>query len=375
MKTWQNKAASQKQTPSRCYNKIVSKPLYWVLGITVVVIFNVTIGLLALKFSQPSSRNQSSASLTGNVKIRYPRSPRPALGGLGYQSGIYYSSPGTLTPQGELRLLGRSVPAIPIPPGGFDLRTDALVTTNNDELIIRAASGTSEQIRIPGLYHMARPSFSPDGLKVVVQASETYSSDEPPQDINIYTVDLALRTFERISFSEENEESPEWFPTDNRITYVLFSRKGLSINIYDIDSKRIVQTIADAGSSHLAVSPDGNYIFEPTRGRIYDTHTGHLVSDSKDRIVSSLQSSGFKLDTRFPGQANAGTFPLDGDFSPDGKTLIFDGAVVKNGKYGMVLAQINSDGTNFKLLTGLLQVNPAYANNNNYSQINPLSLK
>ena len=122
-------------------------------------------------------------------------------------------------------------------------------------------------------------------MKVVVQASETYSPDEPPHNINIYIIDLALRTFERISFSEENEESPEWFPTDNRIAYVLFSQKGLRINIYDVDSKRTVQTIADAGSSHLAVSPDGNYIFEPTRGRIYYTHTGHLVSDLKDRIA------------------------------------------------------------------------------------------
>jgi len=81
------------------------------------------------------------------------------------------------------------------------------------------------------------------------------------------------------------------------------------------------------------------------------------------QVIAGLAAAGSRPDTRFGGQGGAGTFPLDGAFSPDKKTIVFDGAVEKDGAFGVLLCRINADGTGFTILRPPLQVMPMFSNN------------
>jgi len=225
-----------------------------------------------------------------------------------------------------------------------------------------------QQIYIPtlGLNGIARPSLSPDATKAVVQASESSGSD-----LNIYVVDLFTGRSQRISFLPVNEESPEWFPNANRIAYMSFSpTAGIQTHIYDVDAQREVLVIND-GYIHAAISKDSRRLLNTNRMRIYDTTTGALVSDLRDKVMAAIAGLGYQPDTRYPGQANLGTFPLDADFSPDGQSIVFDGAVQGSGQYGVVIFRMTIAGDNVTPLTDLIAVDPARSNNHNYSQLNP----
>ena len=87
-----------------------------------------------------------------------------------------------------------------------------------------------------------------------------------------------------------------------------------------------------------------------------------------------LTNRGYEPDKRFPGQTNRGTFPLDADFAPDGQSLVLDGAVKKNSRYGIILFTISATGNDFKVVHELIEVTPDFSNNHNYSQTNPLWL-
>ena len=224
---------------------------------------------------------------------------------------------------------------------------------------------------MPGLYHIVWPSFSPDGKKVAVQAVESLDG---PEDLNIYIVDLETGESERISFLDVNEESPEWFPNDNRLAYSSFSPdEGIKIHIYDVDAGQELSTFGD-GAIHLAISPDGRFILNPQLVRLYDVADGSVVSDLKDKVMSRLDDLGYQPDTRFLGQADRGTFPLDADFSPDGGHIVFDGAVERDGTYGVVTFQMTITGDEMTPLTDIIEVDPAVSNNHNFSQLNPLWL-
>ena len=281
--------------------------------------------------------------------------------------GLYYRQPFLDIPGGHLTNLGR-LPLSAMNVEAFDIRPEAVVYAVNDQLVLVSPDGNAKPIVIPGIHQMDRPSFSPDGKKVVVQARETHTE---PEDINIYIVDLKTKKFERISHLDINEESPEWFANQNKIAYSSFGPRGLAAHIYDVDAGKEIQTIPGGGSIHLAVSPDGSLLFNPVLGRLYNVATGKMVADLKDRILSALKDNGHNLDTRFQGQAGQGTFPMDADFSPDGNHIVFDGAVEKNGKFGLIIFKMTTSGDNIYPITGLIKVNPAFSNNNNYSQLAP----
>ena len=204
---------------------------------------------------------------------------------------------------------------------------------------------------------------------MVIQARETYTE---PEDLNIYIVDLNTGESERISYRDFNEESPEWFANENKIAYSSFDPQwGVSAHVYDIDLGKEILTIKDGGYIHLAVSPDGILMFNPVLARLYNLDTGKMVADLKDKVLAALQDNGYTPDTRFQGQASQGTFPMDADFSPDGNHIVFDGAVEKNGKFGLIIFSMTTTGDNITPLTDIIEVNPAFSNNNNYSQLNP----
>jgi Tol biopolymer transport system component len=284
-----------------------------------------------------------------------------------FAPGIYFRKPFRDIHGGVLKKLDSSISSS-IDVEAFDIRPTAIVYAIDDKLVLVAPDGKANPINIPGLHQIDRPSFSPDGKKVAVQARETYTE---PEDINIYIVDLKTKKFERISHLHINEESPEWFKNQNKVVYTSFGPRGLVAHIYDLDAGKEVQTIPKAGSIHLAVSPDGTLLFNPVLSRLYNIKTGEMVADLKKNVLTALKNHGHNLDTRFQGQAAQGTFPMDADFSPDGKHIIFDGAVEKNGQFGLMIFRMTTSGNNITPITGVIEVNPAYSNGNNYSQLNP----
>ena len=282
--------------------------------------------------------------------------------------GIYYRQPDLDSFDTVLTKLEGPLPRqISWSGAGFDIRSDAVVFTDNDKVFLVDPDGRERRITAEGIFQMVRPSLSPDGERVAVQAAES-----PGGDLNIYTVDLKTGKAARISFLSVNEESPEWFPNQNKIAYTSFHPvEGLTLHVYDVDAGKEVLSIKDGGSIHLAVSPDGSLLFNPTLARLYDAATGKVVSDLKDKVLAGLEALGYKPDTRFPGQAGKGTFPLDADFSPDGSHIVFDGAVEHDGTYGLVIFRMTITGADVTPLTDIIEVDPSFSNNNNFSQLNP----
>lgn len=101
---------------------------------------------------------------------------------------------------------------------------------------------------------------------------------------------------------------------------------------------------------------------------IYNLQTGVLVSNLLSTVSDGIILAGFQLQT---GVGDSQSPFLDGDWSPDGKQLVFNVTVQKNGNKGVVIFTSNSDGSSIIAKTDLLSVNPSFSNNLNYSQTNP----
>ena len=166
----------------------------------------------------------------------------------GFSPGIYYGSPISRSYEKFLtKVEGPLSRRISYESAGFDIRPEAFVFVGRDTVTLIDSDGGQRQISVQGIEQMARPSFSPDGKRVAVQARDTLLG---PEDLNIYIVDLETGEVERISFLNVNEESPEWFPNDNRIAYSSFSpEEGLNIHIYDADAAQELRSFRD-GAIH-----------------------------------------------------------------------------------------------------------------------------
>ncbi len=89
-------------------------------------------------------------------------------------------------------------------------------------------------------------------------------------------------------------------------------------------------------------------------------------------IAQVCAAAGYKTDTRFPGAASAGLYPIAASFSPDGKQLVFDGAVEKDGAFGVILCRINVDANSFTAIRPPVPVPaPQFTNNLNFSPLWP----
>ena len=288
-----------------------------------------------------------------------------------FASGTYYAAPVSGDRSG-LRILGGQLTAeVQLGGVGFDVRRDLVVFVEGTDIITVTADGSRRTRPVRGLHHMARPSFSPDGTRVAVQASE--SAAVPPSDLNIYVIELATGIPTRISSRSVNEESPKWV-NDERVAYASFSASdGIRTHVHDVARDREVSTIGD-GFIHFAVSHDGRSLFVPSSGKIYDVDSGAIVADIGDALLRGLRSLGFEPDDRYRGQAGLGTFPLAASFAADGASLVFDGAVRKDGRYGVALFSAGVDGSETKALTPMIDVDPARSNNHNYSQLTPTTL-
>jgi hypothetical protein len=295
-----------------------------------------------------------------------------------FASGIYYREPNLRDPSAFLRSIENPLAAkIMMAPVDFDLREDIVVYPNDDALVLVTADGRKRIVGVLGLYQMARPSLSSDGTMVAVQANERPDSERNPvraEELEIYVVSLSNGSFINISNDPLPSESPLWFNQSNRIAYGTFSvEEGVDIHIYDLEKKREVLVIQDTGWLHLAVSKDDTILLVPKTMKMYDTVLGLEIGELLYEVLAGLSTSGYQLDTVYPGDFGT-SFPLDGDFSPDGQEIVFDGGVSRNGISGAVIGKIRVDGTEFSLLSDFIPVNPEFGGNNNFSQLNPVWL-
>lgn len=321
---------------------------------------------------EPAATSTAAAASAPPSTPRANATPAPAPT---FPPGIYYRLPGGGNPSAALTRIEGTLPSrLVLPPGGFDLRGQTFVYAAESRVIIAAADGTSRAIEVDGLYSLARPSLSPDGARVAVQATRTpVQPGRPPANLGVFVIDLRTRAFVELLGTAENEESPEWFPQGDRVLYSSFSPTvGVNLHVYDVAARREVLTMRDAGALHMAVSPDGTRILDMWRFRIYDATTGAVQADLLAGVRTSLTAAGLALDPIHNGRDGRGSFPLDGAFSPDGRSIVFDGAVVQGGRSGLMLFTVGVDGTGFRSVSDLIETDAAFSNNFNYSPLNPL---
>jgi hypothetical protein len=314
-----------------------------------------------------ASRNPEDAPPPADASVAADTAPPPSFG-----EGIYYRQPNATDPSA---LLARITPPltrmIRMSPVGFDLRGDRAVFPYPAGLTVVDSQGRQRNVPLIGLHGVVRPSLSPDGKRAAVQAATT--PDMPAMDLNIYVVDLDTGSHVRVGTLGWNEESPEWFPRSNRIAYSSFSAtEGVDLHVFDLDANRETLSIKDGGALHLAISPDETRIIDFWRLRIYDTTSGAVIGELKDKLIAALPATGFAIDGAHPGLGGRQTFVLDGAFSPDGASLVFDGAVTGNGASGLVLFRTALDPVSLTALTPIIPINYDFSNQNNYSQCNPV---
>jgi len=292
-----------------------------------------------------------------------------------FPSGIYYSQPAQGQGPNVLTKIGGGLPrTFALRPNGFDLTfTIAVSTDSQSTLLLIDAQGKSTQVQVPGLFHMGRPTLSGTG-KVAVQANENpdaIGSNQAGADFNIYIVDLTDGSHKRISALDVNEESPEWIPGTTVVAYSSFDpERGIDLHLYDTATSTET-VVPGAGGLHVAASKDGLMLLESKRLRILDGATGAVKADLLQAALAGMRAAGYELDSAHGGMQGQGSFPLDGDFSPDGKRIVFDGAVVGQDGAGLLVMTMAIDGSGFEVVAGPVPADPARSNNHNYSQINP----
>lgn len=195
------------------------------------------------------------ATPTPRPTAAVPTPTRPAPAVAAFVSGIYFRRPQLQTPGGTLTLSGGRVLArIEMPSGGFSIHADRLVFSDSmSTLFLVSADGATRALPVQGLFRLARPSLSPSGDRVAVQASET--RDEQPENLDIFVVELNSGRWSKISHLPVNEESPAWFPASNRIAYSSFSpEQGVNLHIVDSETGLETSSIPDGGAISVAIS-------------------------------------------------------------------------------------------------------------------------
>jgi hypothetical protein len=299
-----------------------------------------------------------------------------------FPGGIYFLTPRLDQPTGYLTLLGGELPVrIDVPVVGYDLHADSVafpdIRANVNAIHIVTVGGSTQTVALgPPAGCIGHMSRSPDGNEAALMGAIGGCRSGPPSNIDIFIADMATGATEAVVTGPYNEEFPEWSPRGDRIAYfvgdpTLGETSGNNLVFFDTAARMPAGGAFEPGVDQTAFSKDGRLLLSGHALSVYDVATGAKVADLKEAALRGLAAAGYELDTRFPGQGGTGTFPLDGGFSPDGKTIVFDGAVRQGTDYGMLLCSIDMDGSNFKVLAGPFPVEPSFTNNQNWSSLNP----
>jgi len=291
--------------------------------------------------------------------------PRPPAR---FPSGIYYIRPHAVRPGGVLTRLGGDLGfTLNLPPNGFDLRPNKLVYTLDSAIHLVDPSGEDFVMVIPSLSHMAFPSFSPDGRKLTVQAID----DQNPGNLNIYVIDLDTGHITQVSRLPGSELRPEWSPTDQRLAYTSVDPQEVDLHIYDLTNHHDSPVVRFAMTNHLTFMPEGREVLDPRSLRRFDVRTGRTTRALGEAVRLALLGQGFMIDGREPGRLSGGACPIDGDVSPDGRHVVVDCAVQRDGRSGVILVEVSEDAALVDVLTDILPINPAYSDHHSFSQTNP----
>jgi hypothetical protein len=308
----------------------------------------------------------------------------------GFATGVYFIAPSTTDPNaGTIKLLGGSLPAIPVTGhSGFDVGR-VLVWVYNSEVHVVQPSGASRVLYIQGLNALSHPSLAPDGTKVVVQATQTDDPDATYQ--TSYVIDLSSGNWTLFAptgaLPYDGSDFPTWSPAGDVIAYETteINSAGLectAFNIADASTGAVKGTIRranDAGCeraaslfweaprTNLAFSADGKKLLLVGLLSVVDPANGSELANIKDKVLAGVQAAGYQPDDRYPGRAGATPVALAGGFSPDGTKIAFDGSVRKGDDYYQLVMRINLDGSGFTILDGPFLENPRFAAGVTYS--------
>jgi hypothetical protein len=356
--------------------------------------------------SGPSTTPAATVAQTARPATAAPTAaptPKPK-----FPHGLYIVRPSLQHPGGTLEALEADGPlpvSVEFFGSGYDVNDDYVIAAAQPTgpgqpgaLTLFGADGSRRNIPLTGLFGgPGRPSLSPDGKFVVVQATETPIDPTTPlpKFLTAYVIDLSSGAFRRLVAPgtrevAEGRELPRWFPSGDRILYQTNDFSGGSqegcdvIRVVDAATGQQLMQLGRNGPTgcftpspatgprfHAEPSLDSSLVLVPGQMQIYDAKTFRLIADIRPQVLAGLAAAGYKPDTRFPGQGNGGTFPLDGTFSSDNKRIVFDGAVEKDGQFGVILCQVNVDGNGFSVLRPPVPVEPRFSNNHNYSQVLP----
>lgn len=307
----------------------------------------------------------------------------------GFSAGIYYEKPTPGDPgNGTIKLLGGSIPTISVSGNsGFDVG-QVLVWASGSTLHVVSPSGSDRLLVIPDLFEIRRPSLSPDGTQVVVQATQTEQQGEAnDQWQTTYVIDLATGAWRLLagtgSMPYEGNDLPVWLQAGNEIAYesteVKDTQNCLVVNVADASTGTVKRTLRRDGTSgcetpvsilyesprmHMAFSTDAKKMLLVGTLQLFDAQTGAPIGSLHDKALAGLQAAGYVPDDRYPSRTGDSPFALAGAFSPDGTKVVFDGAVKKGNTYDQLVMQINIDGSGFKIIAGPFEADEPFVSGN-----------
>jgi len=332
------------------------------------------------KKAKPKPKPTTTAKTTTT-----PATPAPKGG---FPAGVYYIVPKADQPgSGTIKLLGGSLPTIAVSGNaGFDVG-QVLVWASGNLVHVVSPNGSERTVVAMGLHDIRRPSLSPDGKQVAVQATQTFLANTDDQWQTIYVIDLASGNWRLFaptgSMPFDGNDLPVWLPSGDEIAYesteVKDTQNCLVVNVADANTGAVKRTLRRDGTSgcetpispwyesprmHMAVSPDAKKLLLVGTLQLFDAQSGAAIGNVHDKALAGLQAAGYVPDNRYPPRTGDSPFALAGAFSPDGTKIVFDGSVMKGTAYYQLVLQINVDGSGFKILDGPFAADEPFVSGN-----------